>query len=137
MTVKPLIFPRPSEINETAEEIAGGTIPAKWLEDLAAYPAHTVAVPVVISNAIIEGRAGEDAVRPRPQPVTETTSNIGNELGITNHVSLFTLVAAAASRPVHQSSGPIRLEIPVMVNPGVANTAVEPFRVIVPDDVHG
>src|SRR5437660_79103 len=53
---EPLKFSaRPTDREETPEEIAARTIPAKWLEDLAARPARAVGKPVLISNAIIAG----------------------------------------------------------------------------------
>jgi uncharacterized protein YjbI with pentapeptide repeats len=54
---EPLTFPAPpSDREETTEEIAARTIPANWVEDLAVRPSRIVGVPVVISNAIVDGR---------------------------------------------------------------------------------
>src|SRR5712692_19439 len=53
---EPLQFPSPlTDREETPEEKATRTIPAEWLEELAKKPARTVAVPLTISHAIIEG----------------------------------------------------------------------------------
>lgn len=52
-----MVFPAPPVgREETPGEAAARTIPAKWLEDLAARPARVVGVPVVIVNAIVDGR---------------------------------------------------------------------------------